>query len=554
MGRVASSRLRYRCGRSRSVGPREAPLRRIPRFEERRLSGVRASFGSHLRRSWRAGAAAGLLLVCSNGPVLRFAGWLDRPGLWNDPAVWPFFAGAAAASVVFAWVVWRGCDDSTLAGGGVLAGGELSRPALAAVACYSAVAVVSSLWSVYPGATLWRSVVYLGLALLAVALAGLSDDELSTAVVLLASVAVAGSLAVIVVLHDIGTDERGSWIGMYTNRNSLAPMAALGVIGGLRWLLPQSMSGSWGRSWRAGSAAGALPSGSAGAASRLSGMAGPASARETGPCSVEAATEPAGAASDNRTGWRRGVDGEVRYHAQREGAGGGVSDGWRWVGGAALVVASLVTLIGAGSRTAWLALAAALALASALGALSSASRSRGWRPRRTQAAAAGGGFVAAWVCAIVVAAAWDVTTFSQRRTIWSLVWDRVLERPWGGYGFFAFWEVPELVQEHVLLQRGSAHNSLVETALGLGLAGTVPFVVLVMLAAVNAGRGLWLRPSADTAMWAAVTVFVLVENMTESFVLWFSHIWVLLLAAALRRSAPATGAGGRCPLTAVAES
>ena len=138
-------------------------------------------------------------------------------------------------------------------------------------------------------------------------------------------------------------------------------------------------------------------------------------------------------------------------------------------------------------------------------------------------------------CAAVVAAAWDVSTFSQRRTIWSLVWDRVLERPWGGYGFFAFWEEPELVAEHVLLERGSAHNSLVETALGLGVVGTVPFVILVVLATVNAGRGLWLRPSPDTGMWVAVAVFVLVENVTESFVLWFSHIWVLLLAAALRR-------------------
>ena len=222
---------------------------------------------------------------------------------------------------------------------------------------------------------------------------------------------------------------------------------------------------------------------------------------------------------------------------------------YRRVWGAALVVASLAALIGAGSRTAWLALAAALVLTPAFGAVASASRLRGWRPWQVWAAAAGGALVAVGLCVAVVAASWNVSTLSQRRTIWSLVWDRVLERPWGGYGFFAFWEVPELVQEHVLLQRGSAHNSLVETALGLGVVGTVPFVMIVVLAAVNAGRGLWLRPAADTGMWAAVTVFVLFENMTESFVLWFSHIWVLLLAAALRRSASAVGAGGSRPLS-----
>ena len=402
---------------------------------------------------------AGLLLVLSNGPVLRFAGLLDRPGLWNDPAVWPFFAAAAGASAVLAWAIWRpGGEGTGRAGwddwrGRAATGAALSRAALAAIAWYSAVAVASSLWSVYPSATLWRSVVYLGLALLAVALAGFTDDELSTVLVMLASVAVVGSLALIVLQHDVGTDRDGNWIGMYTNRNSLAPLAALGVIGGLRWLLPAAM--------------------------------------------------PA-----------------FRY---------------RRVWGAALVAASLVTLIGAGSRTAWLALAAALASVSALGAVAGASRLRGWRPRQTWAVAAGGGVVAVGACVAVVAAAWDVSTFSQRREIWSLVWDRVLERPWGGYGFFAFWEVPELVAEHVLLERGSAHNSLVETALGLGVVGTVPFVALMVLAAVNAGRGLWLRPSPGTGMWAAVTVFVLVENMTESFVLWFSHIWVLLVAAALRR-------------------
>ena len=418
-------------------------------------------------RCWRAAAGAALLLVLSNGPVLRLAGWLDRPGLWNDPAVWPFFAGAAAASVVLAWAVWRhGGNAGGTAGREVPAGRALSRLALAVIVWYSAAAVVSSLWSVYPSATLWRSAVYLGLVLLAVALAGLTDEELPTTVVLLASVAVVGSLAVLVLNHDVGTDRDGNWIGMYTNRNSLAPLAALGVIAGLRWLLPEVMP---------------------------------------------------------RSRYRRA-----------------------WA--AVLVVASLVTMIGAGSRTAWLALAAALALVSVFGT-AAASRARGRAPRWTWTILAGGGLVVVGAGVAVAAASWSVSTLSQRREIWSLVWDRVLERPWGGYGFFAFWEVPELVQDHVLLQRGSAHNSLVETALGLGVVGTVPFVVLVVLAAVNAGRGLWLRPSADTGMWAAVTVFVLFENMTESFVLWFSHIWVLLLVAALRRSAPGTAAGGRCPLS-----
>ena len=88
--------------------------------------------------------------------------------------------------------------------------------------------------------------------------------------------------------------------------------------------------------------------------------------------------------------------------------------------------------------------------------------------------------------------------------------------------------------DHALLRRGSAHNSLMEVALGLGLIGTVPFAVIVVLAARNAALHLWRKPGADSWMWAAVVGFALVENVTESFVLWFSYVWVLLMAAALR--------------------
>ena len=461
-------------------------------------------------RAWRVAAAAALLLVLSNGPVLRFVtGVLGRSAHWNDWAVWPFFAGAAAASAVLAWADWhrRGPVAGPTQRGLRLAPQKsaeqdllwatLSRSGLLALCWYSAAAVASSLWSVYPGATLWRSLVYLGLALLALTLAGLSDGELAAVLALLTSTAVgvssassrvAASLAVIVLLYSEGIDHQGNWIGVYTNRNSLAPMAAMGTIAGLRYLLAAPAT-----SWLL-----RPPPRVRTASSTLHGRPAPVATR----VSVAAL----GSAS------------------------------WRRVGGAALVAASLVTMAGAGSRTAWSALVVALAVASGLGlAATSMASPRRRGSRRRWAAMVGGAVAMAAACAAAVAAAWNVPTFAQRRDIWSLVWKHVQERPWGGHGFFAFWEVPELVQEHVLLQRGSAHSSLVETALGLGLVGLLPLVVLAVLGAVNSGRSLWRRPSIDTWMWAAISMFVLVENLTESFVLWFSHIWVLLLAAALRR-------------------
>ena len=185
------------------------------------------------------------------------------------------------------------------------------------------------------------------------------------------------------------------------------------------------------------------------------------------------------------------------------------SDGWARISGGLLTALSLTALIGAGSRTAWLSMLIAVAAATVPIACRWAhGRWGGMGASVVLSAAAVIGTVGG---AAALAAFWNATTFSQRRTMWSLVWDRVVQRPISGYGFFAFWDVTELL-DHALLRRGSAHNSLMEVALGLGLIGTVPFAVIVALAARNAGLHLWRRPGADSWLWAAVVGFVLVEK------------------------------------------
>ena len=113
-------------------------------------------------------------------------------------------------------------------------------------------------------------------------------------------------------------------------------------------------------------------------------------------------------------------------------------------------------------------------------------------------------------------------------------WEQFLERPLHGHGFSAIWTWPEFLNNHELLDRGSAHSGPLEVALGLGLLGLVPFAVVVMLAVRNAGRDLLRSPSADTWVWAAVVAVMLIENITESFILRFSYNWVIVVAAALR--------------------
>lgn len=391
-------------------------------------------------RLLRVAPIAVVVVVLTNGPVFLFSkSIVDRSGDWEDPAVWPFFVAAAVASAVLAA---RGRSPAE-----PLTGSQ--KAAAAAVAVYSLVAVASALWSVHPFATAWRASVYVGLGLLAWAVARLDPDDLAAALFSVAGAAVVGSAVLVVLRPDLGLDPNDNWEGLYTNRNSLAPVAAIGVLAGIRYL-----------------AAG---------------------------------------------------------------------ERWSRVAGAALGALSVGAMAGAGSRTAWIALLIAAAAATA-------SVGFHWIRSRSSRVVAGTALAAvtalgAGGASVALAAFWDDPTFGQRRTMWSLVWDRVSQRPLGGYGFYAFWEEIELL-DHALLRRGSAHNSLMEVALGLGLIGTVPFLMIVVLAARNAGLHLWRHPGADSWMWAAVVGFVLVENVTESFVLWFSYAWVLLMAAALRPLPP----------------
>lgn len=460
-------------------------------------------------RPLRFAAAAAALLVFTNGPVFFVARNLTADsGGWEGDLVRPAIIAAAllaAATAVFdlAWrgstgacraadPASRGLSPDTSAGPAELAQTHstadpagLARPhgvAAAAAAAYTVWAVASSAWSVVPGLTLWRSLVYAGLVLLAWVMADMGSD-VRIPLGLMAAAAVGVSLLALVAVPNQAFEIRGFWQGVYTNRNSLAPLAALGLLVAVRLLLTR-------------------PGGS-----ELTEVARPAEPPEESQHPEE--TKPA------ERDWRR----------------------WqRPVAGAALGGAALVVLIGAGSRTAWLSLVGALAV-SALGWAYPQLRRR-FGPR----AAAGTGIGAAAVglagLVAVTAALWQESTFVQRRTIWGLVWDRIADRPLAGHGFFAFWDVPELIADHELLQDGSAHNSALEVLLGTGLIGLAPFAVIAVAAALNAGRDLVRDPGADTWLWAAVVAFALFENAAESFVLWFSYNWAIIMAAALRCPGP----------------
>ena len=405
-----------------------------------------ASTDAAPRASWRVAFVGAALFVFTDGPLFFLAHRvLDRPGpSWHDVVVaGGLTATAAAAGALAVWDLWRTR---------LRAPRPPHRLAAAAVALFALITAASTAWSVDALHTGWRSVVYVGLAMLAWQVADLGDAVWKP-LALMAGAGVVASIVVVAADPGTGTDLNGDWQGIYLSRNLLAPVAAVGVIAGLRLLYAR--------------------------------------------------------------GWNHRI-------------------------GAGLGIVSLSTMLYAGSRTAWLALGAGAGF-TALPVLHHRLAQR-WGARRARATAWAVLAAGLATTVAIVAALWNTSTLAQRRTIWRVSWEQFLERPLHGHGFSAIWTWPEFLDNHALLDRGSAHSGPLEVALGLGLLGLVPFAVVVVLAVRNAGRDLLRCPSADTWMWAAVVAVMLIENITESFILRFSYNWVIVMAAALRGRAerPAT--------------
>jgi O-antigen ligase len=378
------------------------------------------------------------LLILMNGPVFFITDRVLEGDLgWEEPFTRQVFvATALVAAAAVAFDRWRE------------SGVRLMRPspvASVAIAGFSGWAVLSSLWSLAPEITRGRSLIYVGLGAFAWIVADLEFADFRRALALAVGVAVGASVIAVWVSDSVGSDINNDWRGIFTNRNSLAPVAAIAVIVGLSLLV------------RA----------------------------------------------------RKG----------------------RRVAAAALILTGAIAMFGSGSRTAWLALAVAVGAA---GVVVMARIGRDRHGARALAVAGGVAGAGALLTGWLIARMWGEPTFAQRRTIWSLVWDKIGERPLQGFGWFSIWRVPEFVSVDPLLARGEAHGSFFEVWLGVGLIGLIPFLVIVGLALYGTTRTAWRDPGIESWTWLALVLFLLIENLTESFVIWFSYNWVILMAAALR--------------------
>ena len=156
------------------------------------------------------------------------------------------------------------------------------------------------------------------------------------------------------------------------------------------------------------------------------------------------------------------------------------------------------------------------------------------RRRAALAFLAGTGAFGALAALAVGPRLWSTAHFELRRELWGHIIDRVAVHPVRGYGHFAYWDVPALLEPRLLVRTGSSHNSFLEVLLGLGVIGLVCFAPIMIASIVQPLRQLWHRQSADAFVWMSLSLFVFIENLTESFILWFSYMWVLIIASALR--------------------
>jgi O-antigen ligase len=204
---------------------------------------------------------------------------------------------------------------------------------------------------------------------------------------------------------------------------------------------------------------------------------------------------------------------------------------------APFIVLHAVVLRGSGGSTALAGLAAAATV------LALAPVTRAIRRATTNGALVGGVTAALAVAVIgwgfrnldrVSEALSGDSTLTGRREIWREVRSFISREPVLGYGYWAFWERQDLTSaSYTKLNSAyaSAHNSMLEVMLGLGVIGLILYLAMSLLLVVGAAESVWRRGAAVDWWWTMILVFVIVQNLTESFVLWHSYLWVLFIAA-----------------------
>lgn len=134
-------------------------------------------------------------------------------------------------------------------------------------------------------------------------------------------------------------------------------------------------------------------------------------------------------------------------------------------------------------------------------------------------------------------------TLTGRSAIWAAVWEQIMQRPWWGYGYEAFWRGLDGASASVWWMTGAmgiggfkvphAHNGILELWLSIGLVGVAVLLLGLWMSLLRAI--VWVRWSLRAeSFWPLLylTSFVLTNVAEARFLAYNNIIWVLYISTA----------------------
>lgn len=136
-------------------------------------------------------------------------------------------------------------------------------------------------------------------------------------------------------------------------------------------------------------------------------------------------------------------------------------------------------------------------------------------------------------------------TMSGRTELWGWLFDRIAERPVGGWGWLSVWEEPDLKRQVVArfkIPFATAHSGVIEVAIGAGLIAAACAAIVLGGCAILGIRSAAERPSWATYVGLGALGYALSVNLLETFIGANLLPWSLLLCVAAVLAATARSA------------
>lgn len=132
-------------------------------------------------------------------------------------------------------------------------------------------------------------------------------------------------------------------------------------------------------------------------------------------------------------------------------------------------------------------------------------------------------------------------TLTGRTDIWQVSLQRIAERPWLGFGRGAFWALGSQTQDEASNAVAAfgfiaphAHNGYIDLLLDIGLIGSLCFGISLIKLWIQSLKLAYSATMAEQIWPLAFSIFITVNNITESYLLWNTNLfWVLYISTSI---------------------